>query len=129
MPITVAGALRLTTHNRALPGAMKTAITAPGPVSVAATGSVDGGSVPLEASVAANRIGYWGYSIKPSCGVNEQPTLGNGAIVEGFAGVTPGGLVYIADDGTLTHTRAAGDTNLGAIGVGVRAAAIHFFAR
>jgi hypothetical protein len=140
MPITVsAGGLRPTTDTRPLPGAMKTALTAPGPVSVASTGTVAGGSAALEATVAANRSAYWGYSLKTTSGVNEQPSLGNGAVVEGFAGVTQGGLVYVADDGTLTHTApttvltdSGTDTvavPLQPIGIGVRTTAIYFFAR
>lgn len=140
MAIT-AGTLRLTTENRPLPGAMKTAITAPGPVSVASSGSVDGGSVPLELTVAANRVSYWGYAIKAAPAAS-QPTLANGAIVEGFAGLTQGSLVYVADDGTLTHTAPTVsitetvDSDAGvvaipldAIGIAVRTTAIYFFVK
>jgi hypothetical protein len=122
--ITAPGPLRPTTETRAKPGAMKTAITAPGPICVSATGTVDGGSVPLEAAAGANNAAYWGYAIK-ACNANEQPMLGNGAIVENFAGLTQGGLVYLANaDGTLTHTATS---NGNPIGIAVSATKIYFF--
>lgn len=99
--------LRLTTENRPLPGAMSTAIAAAGPVSVSASGSTTGGAVPLEATISTNRTGYWGYAIK-AAPLNTQPTLANGAVVEGFTGVTAGSPVFVADDGTLTHTEPTG---------------------
>jgi hypothetical protein len=132
--------LRPTSDPRLIPsGAIKTALTAPGPVSVAATGTVTGGSVALELSVTGNREGYWGYSWKPSVGANEQPSLANGCIVEGFTGCTQGSLVYFDAAGALVHTAptvtltdSGSDTvavPVDPIGVAVRTTAIYFFAK
>jgi len=124
MPITIPGTLKLSTKPTGeKPGALKTAIAAPGPLSVASTGSVDGDSVPLEASVLANRTAYYGYNWRPA-NAGEGASIANGAIVEGFLGCTQGGLVYIADDGTLTHTAP---TNARPIGQAVRTTAIYFW--
>lgn len=124
MPIAIPGALKLTTKPTGeKPGALTAAIAAPGPLSVASSGSVDGDTVPLAASVAANRRAYYAYNWR-AANAGEGCSPANGAIVEGYTGVTVGGLVYIADDGTLTHTAP---TNANPIGVGVRTTAIYFY--
>lgn len=104
MAISAPGPLRMTTQNRPLPNVVTVALTAPGPVKVAASGAGDGGSTPVIASTS--RAGYYGYSYLPTVGAGQQASLANGSIVDGFAGCTQGSEVFIASDGTLTHTAA-----------------------
>jgi len=128
MAIAAGTKLRLTTESEPKPGAMQSALTAPGPVAVAATGVADGGSVPLIPIVGTGtRPSYWGFAYNQAVAAGDQPSLANGAIVEGFTGVTPGSLVFVSDTGTLTHTLPAGLANADAIGIGVRSTAIYFF--
>jgi hypothetical protein len=85
------------------PGVAKVAITAPGPLSVSATGTRPDGSALFEPTVAANRAAYVGYGLIP-CSINRGITAVRDTVISGFAGVEPGNPVYVADDGTLTHT-------------------------
>lgn len=85
------------------PGIAKVAITAPGPLSVSATGTRPEGSAYFEPTVDANRGAYIGYGLIP-VSANRGITAIRDTVIAGFAGVVPGSPVYVADDGTLTHT-------------------------
>lgn len=99
----VAGVLALLSAGVPLPGAMQTAITTPGPVAVAASGTTKGGQVPLGPCTSANRSAYWAYAIAAAV-QDAVPTLANGCEVSGFTGVSQGQPVYVASDGSLSHT-------------------------
>jgi hypothetical protein len=127
MPIGIGAiGLRLTTHNRgSLPNVVKTALAAPGPVSIAAAGSGEGGAPIVERTITAtNLAAYFGFSYLPAASAGEQAALANGAIVEGFTGCTQGGLVYPHDTEPVSHT-----ANGAAIGIAVSASKIYFFTR
>jgi homoaconitase/3-isopropylmalate dehydratase large subunit len=124
MAITVAKDLHTTRDHTPFPGLAAAAITAPCALSVSATQNDASKAIRLEKTVAANREAYVGFNILADVAIGRQPTCLKDTIVEGFAGVTPGSKVYVADDGTLTHT-ATGNF---AIGIGVRSTAIYFYA-
>jgi hypothetical protein len=124
MAIT-AGTLRLTTLNRAIPNVVVTsALAAAGPVAIASSGTGDGGAPPVVACTSTNRASYLGYSYQAAVPIGDQAALANGAIVEGFTGVTQGGKVYIADNGSLTHTPPATNTIGSTINPGKRVVAV-----
>lgn len=125
MPITVGSTgLRLTTENRGqIPNVVKTALAAPVCVQIASSGTGEGGSMLIE--LLTGTAAYMGFSFMPAVAAGEQAPLANGAIVEGFAGCTQGGLVYPVDaDGTLSHT-----SNGAAIGRALSATKIYFYLR
>jgi hypothetical protein len=105
------------------PGAAGVAITAAGPLAVSPTGSRPDGLPLFVPAVAANRRGYIGFGFIP-CSVGAGLTALRNTIVAGFAGVEPGKPVYIADNGSLTHTKptaAAGEDDVRRIGIGYTA--------
>lgn len=105
------------------PGAAGVAITGATPLSVAPTGARPDGLPLFVPSIAANRRGYIGFGFIP-CAVGAGLTALRNTIVAGFAGVEPGRPVYIADDGSLTHTRptaVAGEDEVRRIGIGYTA--------
>jgi hypothetical protein len=102
------------------PGAAKVAINNPGPLSISATGVRPDGLALFEPSVAANRRGYIGFGLIPTS-VGGGITALRNTIIHGYEGVEPGRPVYIADDGSLTHTipaAGAGEDVVLRIGIG-----------
>lgn len=106
--VVSADAIRIAHQYSHKPGVAKVEITAPGPLSVSATGTLPSGEAYFEPTVAANRGAYVGYGL-PGNGI-QKVAAGRGitavkdTVLAGFAGVVPGSPVYVADDGTLTHT-------------------------
>lgn len=105
------------------PGAAGVALTGAGPLSVSPTGSRPDGLPLFVPTIAANRRGYIGFGFIP-CAAGAGITALRNTIVAGFAGVEPGRPVYVADDGTLTHTKptaATGEDDVRRIGIGYTA--------
>jgi hypothetical protein len=122
MPITIpsAAAVRLAHDFDQKPGGAGVNFTTPGPLSVSPTGSRPDGLGIFVPSVAANRGGYVGFGFIPVAAGGPITAIRN-TVVAGFAGVLPGRKVYIADDGSLTHTipaAAAGEDVVAPIGIG-----------
>jgi hypothetical protein len=109
------------------PGVATVALTAPGPLSISATQDDPSGSIKMEKTVAANREAYVGMSVHKSVAKGRGLTALRNTIIAGFAGVTPGARVWIADDGTFTHTAPGTLTDADAVGVGAAANMILFF--
>jgi hypothetical protein len=108
-------AIRLAHDYENKPGVAKVAITAPGPLSISATGTLPSGEAYFEPTVAANRDGYVGFALV-AASAGRGITAVRDTVLVGFAGVTPGSLIYVGDDGALTHTAPTGDVE--PIGVG-----------
>lgn len=125
MAITVASDLKPSTETSPFPCVASAALSAPGPLAVDTTQNNAAKQIKVVAAVAANRHRYIGYSLFGATAAGDNPAPVSGCIVNNFAGVTPGSEVFIADDGTLTHTQPAADVL--AIGLGVRSDAIYFY--
>ena len=134
--------IRVTTDEKngmqKIPAVAKVAITNPGPVAVTSSGAGEAGNAAcIQAAGAAGRAGYLGFNLVPNVPVGSSLGVIKSAIVEGFAGMTPGSSVFIdatsADaSGTasgMTHTAptiatdgATADTpGIGRIGVAITA--------
>lgn len=132
MPITIPDELQVRVAHDfdQKPGAAGAVLATPGPLSVSPTGSRPDGLGILVPSVAANREGYVGFAVTPHTDqqvqVGQAITALRNTIIAGFAGVEPGKQVFIANDGTLTHTppAASGDEVVLPIGVGYTASLI-----
>lgn len=108
----------------ALPGVAGVAITAPGPLVVTNTVQRSGLATFVPAS-GANNGAYIGFGLIPTPNVGDAIGALRGTIIAGFAGVTPGGLVYLdATTGALTDVSTGNGT---AIGKGYTAEMIYFF--
>lgn len=94
------------------PGVAKVAITAPGPLSISATGTLPSGEAYFEPTVAANRGAYVGFGLIAAA-AGRGITAVRDTVLAGFTGVVPGSPVYVADDGTLTHTDPGGAVAIG----------------
>lgn len=116
MPITIPDKtkVRPTIDYKHIPCEAVAALTNPGPVSVPATGSASSGAILVEAAAnVAGRTGYVGFNVMSDIAAGAAPSVVRNTIIEGLAGMTPGSRVYIADDGTLTHTKDLEDTGNG----------------
>lgn len=85
----------------------------PGPVSISALSPSSSGNMVVVATPggAAGRTRYQGFNILGGVAAGQAPAVFRNCNVEGLAGMTPGEPVYVADDGTLTHTLPTGATN------------------
>lgn len=136
------------------PNTAKSKMVNPGPVGIATTGASSSGTALMEPTITwANYIGFNVRSDVPDGGIDEESfSPVSGCPVEGFAGVSPGVLIYIDPTARpdpestfsgLTHTaptvvtgRTAGDAGpvntaktWEAIGIGWTTTKIYIFAR
>lgn len=110
-----------------LPGVAEVAITAPGPLVVTATATRNG-LASMRPATGANNGAYIGFGLIPTPNVGDGVAALRATIIAGFAGVTPGALVYLdAADGTLTHAAGVSGANGAAVGKGYTAEMIYFF--
>jgi hypothetical protein len=143
MPITIPDKtkLKMTTDFKTEMGQRKPAIagvamTNPGPVAVAAVQNASSGQVQVvPAAGDAGRAGYLGYNFDHDVPAGEGASVVRGVYIEGFAGVTPGGDIYIdatsadasGNASGLTHTLPTTGNVRTPIGVGLSATKIAIF--
>lgn len=127
MPITIPDASKVRVaydYAPAIPGVAEVAITAPGPLVLTAVATRNG-LASMRPATGANNGGYIGFGLIPTPNVGDGVAALRGTIIAGFAGVTPGALIYLdATTGALTETATA---NGDAIGKGYTAEMIYFF--
>ena len=130
--------VRLTTTPIRLPATPKSAMLNPGPVRIPTAGASSSGT-PMVERAQGTRVGYYGYSIShdiaAGAGLDLQAQIViRKAIVDGFAGVSPGLDVFVdpaappSPEGVfsgLTHTVPAGGAGE-RIGVGLTTTKIFF---
>jgi hypothetical protein len=93
-------------------------LTNPGPVAAATTQNSSEGSTLVALALSTTRGRYLGMNIMSNVPPGGAPTALSGVIIEGFAGMTPGSPIYIASDGTLTHTGPTNNVNVAGGGGG-----------
>lgn len=97
--------VRPTINYKHIPCEAKVAMTNPGPVCVAASGSASSGAILVDLiDSAGDRKGYLGFNVMSDIPAGGAPSVLKDTIVEGFAGVEPQKRVFVANDGSLTHT-------------------------
>lgn len=89
-----------TTPTMRIPNAMKTATVNPCPVQVAASGTASSGTILVEPTIDSTGKKYLGYNISSNNPTGVSPDdaqmgVVRGCVVDGFAGVTPGSLVFV----------------------------------
>lgn len=159
MPITIPdrSQIRLVTdfsepqNGRALPAMIAaTAMTNPGCVVITSATNANGQAQVKHAGGSNGFTGYIGFNAVPTISAGQPVSPSQGVLIDGFAGVTPGGEVFVDGSNTpdasatasgLTHTQptqAVTITNPGAsetatvpggkrVGVGWTATKIFFF--
>lgn len=70
------------------------------------------GSIKMVKCLAASRARYVGVQLKPAS-AGEGVTAIHNTVLAGITGMTAGSPVYIAADGTLTHTQPGSDARIG----------------
>lgn len=120
-----------------VPGVVEGTWTNPGPAAYSANGPAANGQALLtQAGDPDGRLGYAGYQISAGLAAGDPAACFRAVTVEGFAGCTPGGPVYIATAANgvdltstasgLTHTAPGTASAQSAIGVAVSATRIKF---
>lgn len=123
---------------RRIPNVAKVAVQNPCPVRIAPSGTAASGAVLMEPTILNDAIGYNIRDTVPFALNDEQYAVVNGTILEGFAGVTPGGLVWVDPTARpavgsettfsgLTHTDPADGSF--PLGRGATATKIYIFAQ
>lgn len=115
MPITFSN-VRLAHDYSHKPGTASVAITDTFcALAVDTTQNARDGSIKMIKCTDANRGAYVGVQLKPAI-AGEGLTAVRNTVLAGLAGMTPGGDVYIAADGTLTHTQPGTSPRIGIAG-------------